>query len=213
MNQIEQMMSQKEYGNIQLQMEIGELLEREQWDETEHLLSQYEIYASGKVQQQFVWKIRAFSAIRQKQHEKAEHDIRQALNCTVPDFEPGQIEEYCLSGEEVLLIVMWIRQQELLGKGKLEENCRIVLQYMEKHISDDEEMEAIFPKIIYIYTDSAETREKRRSPGLDHESKAHADSRRKNRWAAFDLAGRGTDQEEYRRKGAVSENFLSKTYF
>lgn len=151
MNQIEQMMSQKEYGNIQLQMEIGELLEREQWDETEHLLSQYEIYASGKVQQQFVWKIRAFSAIRQKQHEKAEHDIRQALNCTVPDFELGQIEEYCLSGEEVLLIVMWIRQQELLGKGKLEENCRIVLQYMEKHISDDEEMEAIFPKIIYIY--------------------------------------------------------------
>lgn len=152
MNQIEQMMSQKEYGNIQLQMEIGELLEREQWDETEHLLSQYEIYASGKVQQQFVWKIRAFSAIRQKQHEKAEHDIRQALNCTVPDFEPGQIEEYCPSGEEVLLIVMWIRQQELLGKGKLEGNCRIVLQYMEKHISDDEEMEAIFPKIIYIYT-------------------------------------------------------------
>ena len=28
MNQIEQMMSQKEYGNIQLQMEIGELLDR-----------------------------------------------------------------------------------------------------------------------------------------------------------------------------------------
>ena len=49
MNQIERMTSNEEYGNIQIQMEIGELLEKEHWKEAEHMLCQYERYTKGKV--------------------------------------------------------------------------------------------------------------------------------------------------------------------
>lgn len=148
-NRINSMLSEEDYKMLEIKRFVETALVCKNNQAVESRLSEYGKQMKKTLQQQYLFKIKAFLEQQKGETQKACEDLKTALQMTLPDFCLENIEDYLLGEEEYELLFMWL---EAVGyQEKQNEQVYLkILHYLQHQQMDEEMWVSLWPKAVCV---------------------------------------------------------------
>ena len=132
---------------------IEQYFEEEDYQNVEEALEYYETLSQAKepLHRQYIYKIKGIVLSEAKQcHAEAANLFEKALLESVKGFDIDRIDDYLLGEEELILIMLWVKEvwlsNEHISKAKAEK----LFSYIERHCEDEEVRINIYTKAAWL---------------------------------------------------------------
>ncbi|MBQ8627652.1 MAG: helix-turn-helix transcriptional regulator [Agathobacter sp.] len=139
-----------EYCEIELRDSIEEKIEQGRVEEAEALLEE-NLKSDRGISGQYYYQIKAVFASIQMDYEKSLKCIEKALACTHFDFSKQGKSGKLLSTREIELLCMMVEEYLFIeDKAKAKEIVDFLAMYLETHAIQDMELVKTYPKMAYL---------------------------------------------------------------
>lgn len=152
-NKIEFLYDEGAYDIYYLREIIEKSVEQREYEEAEGALAYYESRpeAGEPLHRQYLCKMRAvMAAEREENHMEAIRLLKEALEQTVPGFSWSCLEDYCMGEGEILLLLLWLQENQESGEELIPVEPDKILQYIEKSCQDEEAKANIYSKAAWV---------------------------------------------------------------
>ena len=152
-NKIEFLYDEGAYDIYYLREIIEKSVEQREYEEAEGALAYYESRpeAGEPLHRQYLCKMRAvMAAEREENHTEAIRLLKEALEQTVPGFSWSCLEDYCMGEGEILLLLLWLQENQESGEEPIPVEPDKILQYIEKSCQDEEAKANIYSKAAWV---------------------------------------------------------------
>ncbi len=152
-NKIEFLYDEGAYDIYYLREIIEKSVEQREYEEAEGALAYYESRpeAGEPLHRQYLCKMRAvMAAEREENHTDAIRLLKEALEQTVPGFSWSCLEDYCMGEGEILLLLLWLQENQESGEELIPVEPDKILQYIEKSCQDEEAKANIYSKAAWV---------------------------------------------------------------
>lgn len=153
----EVILSDEEYEGIQARDTIEEALDAGEYARVHQLLKNYQqMYIEPyTLQQQYIYHIHALLEKQKDNHTDCIRYIKQAIESTLPEFNPDKKRETLLCVKEIELLIMLADEYYIVND--MENGNAIstyLIRYIEENYEDKSEFVKVYPKIVYLYAKS-----------------------------------------------------------
>lgn len=152
-NKMEFLYDEGAYDIYYLREIIEKSVEQREYEEAEGALAYYESRpeAGEPLHRQYLCKMRAvMAAEREENHTDAIRLLKEALEQTVPGFSWSCLEDYCMGEGEILLLLLWLQENQESGEELIPVEPDKILQYIEKICQDEEAKANIYSKAAWV---------------------------------------------------------------
>lgn len=152
-NKMEFLYDEGAYDIYYLREIIEKSVEQREYEEAEGALAYYESRpeAGEPLHRQYLCKMRAvMAAEREENHTDAIRLLKEALEQTVPGFSWSCLEDYCMGEGEILLLLLWLQENQESGEEPIPVEPDKILQYIEKSCQDEEAKANIYSKAAWV---------------------------------------------------------------
>lgn len=152
-NKMEFLYDEGAYDIYYLREIIEKSVEQREYEEAEGALAYYESRpeAGEPLHRQYLCKMRAvMAAEREENHTEAIRLLKEALEQTVPGFSWSCLEDYCMGEGEILLLLLWLQENQESGEEPIPVEPDKILQYIEKSCQDEEAKANIYSKAAWV---------------------------------------------------------------
>ena len=152
-NKMEFLYDEGAYDIYYLREIIERSVEQREYEEAEGALAYYESRpeAGEPLHRQYLCKMRAvMAAEREENHTEAIRLLKEALEQTVPGFSWSCLEDYCMGEGEILLLLLWLQENQESGEEPIPVEPDKILQYIEKSCQDEEAKANIYSKAAWV---------------------------------------------------------------
>lgn len=152
-NKMEFLYDEGAYDIYYLREIIEKSVEQREYEEAEGALAYYESRpeAGEPLHRQYLCKMRAvMAAEREENHTDAIRLLKEALEQTVPGFSWSCLEDYCMGEGEILLLLLWLQENQESGEELIPVEPDKILQYIEKSCQDEEAKANIYSKAAWV---------------------------------------------------------------
>ncbi len=152
-NKMEFLYDEGAYDIYYLREIIEKSVEQREYEEAEGALAYYESRpeAGEPLHRQYLCKMRAvMAAEREENHTEAIRLLKEALEQTVPGFSWSCLEDYCMGEGEILLLLLWLQENQESGEELIPVEPDKILQYIEKSCQDEEAKANIYSKAAWV---------------------------------------------------------------
>lgn len=152
-NKMEFLYDEGAYDIYYLREIIEKSVEQREYEEAEGALAYYESRpeAGEPLHRQYRCKMRAvMAAEREENHTDAIRLLKEALEQTVPGFSWSCLEDYCMGEGEILLLLLWLQENQESGEELIPVEPDKILQYIEKSCQDEEAKANIYSKAAWV---------------------------------------------------------------
>lgn len=152
-NKMEFLYDEGAYDIYYLREIIEKSVEQREYEEAEGALAYYESRpeAGEPLHRQYLCKMRAvMAAEREENHTDAIRLLKEALEQTVPGFSWSCLEDYCMGEGEILLLLLWLQENQESGEEPIPVEPDKILQYIEKTCQDEEAKANIYSKAAWV---------------------------------------------------------------
>lgn len=152
-NKMEFLYDEGAYDIYYLREIIEKSVEQREYEEAEGALAYYESRpeAGEPLHRQYLCKMRAvMAAEREGNHTDAIQLLKEALEQTVPGFSWSCLEDYCMGEGEILLLLLWLQENQESGEEPIPVEPDKILQYIEKTCQDEEAKANIYSKAAWV---------------------------------------------------------------
>ena len=87
-------------------------------------------------------------------YQKADEIFFDAINLTLPNFSIDRMEEYLMGEDEIIIILLYLRNKEQFDRNYLVEYGKTILGYINKRFQDDEIKCNLYGRVAWIIGDS-----------------------------------------------------------
>lgn len=152
-NKMEFLYDEGAYDIYYLREIIEKSVEQREYEEAEGALAYYESRpeAGEPLHRQYLCKMRAVMvAEREGNHTDAIRLLKEALEQTVPGFSWSCLEDYCMGEGEILLLLLWLQENQESGEEPIPVEPDRILQYIDKTCQDEEAKANIYSKAAWV---------------------------------------------------------------
>lgn len=152
-NKMEFLYDEGAYDIYYLREIIEKSVEQREYEEAEGALAYYESRpeAGEPLHRQYICKMRAvMAAEREENHTDAIRLLKEALEQTVPGFSWSCLEDYCMGEGEILLLLLWLQENQESGEEPIPVEPDRILQYIDKTCQDEEAKANIYSKAAWV---------------------------------------------------------------
>lgn len=152
-NKMEFLYDEGAYDIYYLREIIEKSVEQREYEEAEGALAYYESRpeAGEPLHRQYLCKMRAvMAAEREENHTDAIRLLKEALEQTVPGFSWSCLEDYCMGEGEILLLLLWLQENQESGEEPIPVEPDRILQYIDKTCQDEEAKANIYSKAAWV---------------------------------------------------------------
>lgn len=152
-NKMEFLYDEGAYDIYYLREIIEKSVEQREYEEAEGALAYYESRpeAGEPLHRQYLCKMRAVMvAEREGNHTDAIRLLKEALEQTIPGFAWSRLEDYCMGEGEILLLLLWLQENQESGEEPIPVEPDKILQYIEKSCQDEEAKANIYSKAAWV---------------------------------------------------------------
>lgn len=152
-NKMEFLYDEGAYDIYYLREIIEKSVEQREYEEAEGALAYYESRpeAGEPLHRQYLCKMRAvMAAEREENHTDAIRLLKEALEQTIPGFAWSRLEDYCMGEGEILLLLLWLQENQESGEEPIPVEPDKILQYIEKSCQDEEAKANIYSKAAWV---------------------------------------------------------------
>lgn len=156
-NKIELIQDEKEYELFLLRERMNEKLRLKKYDEAEKMLAEYEniLDKEKNLYYQYIETIKGvICSEKYKNHKEAEKYFYNAINITLPKFSVDKIDEYLLAADEVIILLLYLKNKGKIQGSFLDTYGNAILNYIDSHFQDEEIKCNLYSKSTWIIGDS-----------------------------------------------------------
>lgn len=156
-NKIEILQDIRSYELLMMREYIAHSLAEKDYFEAERFLNEYEhkVNKRNNLQKQYLLMIKAILEDENKNNKRvSEEYFNRALKLTLPRFEVDRLEDFLLSEEEVILILLSLKHRGEKGENLIRIYGRLILHYVDTHFLDEDSKSILYSQISWVIGDS-----------------------------------------------------------
>lgn len=163
-NSIPIILGNKEYEEYIILKHIETFMCKKQFQDVLKTVQRYEKEqaTSNPIRLQYILKMKAAIFIEKKFFNKAKKYVDLALAQTLGNFKYSELNQYLLSEEEWILIFMGLQCNLYNDDKKTFQECMNVLNLLVNFDMNEDQKIALYPKIIWLLSECAKTKEQRK---------------------------------------------------
>ncbi|MCM1039622.1 MAG: helix-turn-helix transcriptional regulator [Ruminococcus sp.] len=161
-NKVSMMVGYKEYEIYCIQEKLEKTILEGNYNEAKKILGNYQKrkMAALPPHQQYIMKMKAAIALEQQDYARAQKNVEDAIEMTLPYFSIETLDKYLLGEEEWTLIIMWLQCGLYLGNGEVHKQCMTLVSVLDKRQLDVEMQIALYPKLTWLLAESLRQNDK-----------------------------------------------------
>lgn len=156
-NKIEILQDIRSYELLMMREYIAHSLAEKDYFGAERFLNEYEhkVNKRNNLQKQYLLMIKAILEDENKNNKRvSEEYFNRALKLTLPGFEVDRLEDFLLSEEEVILILLSLKHRGEKGENLIRIYGRLILHYVDTHFLDEDSKSILYSQISWVIGDS-----------------------------------------------------------
>ena len=156
-NKIELIQDEKDYELLILREKLNGKLETKNYDEAEKLLVEYKKIADkgNNLQLQYIETIEGILCSEKYiDYNKANEHFYKAINLTLPKFSLDKLGEYLFGENEIVLLLLYLKNNEEIGENSLSVYSNTILSYIDRHFTDEEVKCNLYGRVAWVIGDS-----------------------------------------------------------
>lgn len=142
-----------EFEMIESRAEIERQIEVNELEKAEELLERYIDFCNQRdtIQYQYYYQIKAIIEHERGNLEDSIQYLKEAIRCTVPNFNLKEKRVVLFCVREIELILMLTEEYYLIKNRKEADRISVFLiTYLEENYQDEEELVKVYPKAVYL---------------------------------------------------------------
>ena len=156
-NKLETIQDENDYRLFLLREIMNEDLRENKYGKVGKSLAEYENIAdmNNTLQLQYIKTVKGMLySEKLGDYQKADEIFFDAINLTLPNFSIDRMEEYLMGEDEIIIILLYLRNKEQFDRNYLVKYGKTILGYINKRFQDDEIKCNLYGRVAWIIGDS-----------------------------------------------------------
>ena len=156
-NKVELIQDEKDYELLILREKLNGKLGTKNYDEAEKLLIEYKKIADkgNNLQLQYTETIEGILCSEKYiDYNKANEHFYKAINLTLPKFSLDKLGEYLFGENEIVLLLLYLKNNEEIGENSLSVYSNTILSYIDRYFTDEEVKCNLYGRVAWVIGDS-----------------------------------------------------------